>query len=245
MSRNFELLAQLDARFDKEPTDNLPFPVRPAGQQETAGHADSAFEEAMLRLVQRVFLSDKGSAPRQIVFCGVDGENGSTSVCAGAARTLAAAISQTVCVVDANRRSPGLSSALGIPNTSSMFQNRASMREGCAQIENNLWFGNIDALAGEMGPLPHTDKLKDRLTRLRGAFDFVLIDVAGTNLSEDAAVVSRLTGAALLVVDANRTRRVTARRAMETLETASGITVLGTVLYNRSFPIPGWVYKRL
>ena len=119
------------------------------------------------------------------------------------------------------------------------------MREGCVQVESNLWMGGIEAVAGEIGSLSSLDQLKDRLTRLRSVFDFVLIDVPGTELSEDAAMVGRLVSATILVIDANRTRRDAARRAMETLEAASGVTLLGTVLYNQSLPLPDWIYKRL
>ena len=50
--------------------------------------------------------------------------------------------------------------------------------------------------------------------------------------------------AAILVIEANSTRRLTARKAKESLD-AAGVRVLGTVLHNRSFPIPGWVYRNL
>ena len=50
--------------------------------------------------------------------------------------------------------------------------------------------------------------------------------------------------AAILVVEANSTRCLSAKNAQQTLA-AAGIRLLGTVLQNRSFPIPGRIYKRL
>ena len=72
----------------------------------------------------------------------------------------------------------------------------------------------------------------------------MLIDAPGTNVCEDASKLAQLAGAAVLVIDANRTRRITARKAMEALE-ASRVRLLGTVLHNRSFPIPERLYKWL
>jgi Mrp family chromosome partitioning ATPase len=76
------------------------------------------------------------------------------------------------------------------------------------------------------------------------AFDYLLVNAPGIGVSRDAALVGEVVGAAILVVEANATRRQTARRAKESLE-AAGVRLLGTVLRNRSFPIPESIYKRL
>jgi len=46
------------------------------------------------------------------------------------------------------------------------------------------------------------------------------------------------------VIEANRTRRLTARKAKETLD-AAGVRLLGTVLNNRTFAIPEAIYRKL
>jgi Mrp family chromosome partitioning ATPase len=48
----------------------------------------------------------------------------------------------------------------------------------------------------------------------------------------------------VLVLEANSTRRVAARKAKQALE-ASSVRVLGTVLNNRTFPIPEKIYRML
>jgi Mrp family chromosome partitioning ATPase len=57
-------------------------------------------------------------------------------------------------------------------------------------------------------------------------------------------LLGQVVDAAILVIEANRTRRLTVRRAKDTLD-AAGVLVLGTVLHNRTFPIPEGIYKRL
>jgi Mrp family chromosome partitioning ATPase len=63
-------------------------------------------------------------------------------------------------------------------------------------------------------------------------------------VSVDAAILGQVAGGTVLVIDADRTRRIAARKAKEFLDTAD-IKLLGTVLYNRSFSIPKMLYDRL
>jgi len=48
----------------------------------------------------------------------------------------------------------------------------------------------------------------------------------------------------VLVLEANATRRVAALSAKEALE-AAGVRLLGTVLNDRTFPIPEKLYRKL
>jgi Mrp family chromosome partitioning ATPase len=48
----------------------------------------------------------------------------------------------------------------------------------------------------------------------------------------------------VLVVQANSTRRVTAQKVKEKLQAANA-RLLGTVLSERTFPIPETIYKKL
>jgi Mrp family chromosome partitioning ATPase len=48
----------------------------------------------------------------------------------------------------------------------------------------------------------------------------------------------------ILVLDAHSTRRVTARKIKESLESGRS-RILGTVLSGRTFPVPDCLYRRL
>jgi succinoglycan biosynthesis transport protein ExoP len=247
MSRNFDLLTQ----FEREAgaTDKpMPAAADRAAVMPIApilsSHAGNASGEEMLRLVQRIFLSANGSAPRQVVLCGVDGENGSSSICARAGRTLAANSSRKVCLVDANVRSPGLSSMFGIDGTAPFSGTSAQLLEQCVKVGGNLWLAGPNILADNSRVLLPVNKLKERLAQLREVFEYMLIDAPGTSVCGDAQLLSQVADAAILVIEANSTRRQTARNAKEALD-AAGVRLLGTVLHNRSFPIPAKLYKRL
>jgi Mrp family chromosome partitioning ATPase len=247
MSRNFELMTQLE--LEAVVTDR---PEPDATDRATArdvvpilsSHASNAGGEEMLRLIQRIFLSANGSAPRQVVLCGVDGENGSSSVCAMAGRTLAANSSRPVCLVDANVRSPRLSGLFGVDGTTPFSGSSASLREQCVKIGGNLWLAGPNILAANSRVLLPPVQLKERLTQLRDEFEYMLIDAPGTSVCGDAQLLGLVADAAILVIEANSTRRLTARKAKENLD-AAGVRLLGAVLHNRSLPIPEGLYKRL
>jgi len=244
MSRNFELMTQIESEFGATHDRIRAAANRAVVKAVLPKDVGDIGGEAMLRLVQVMFLSTNGSAPRQVVFCGVDSEGGSSSVCANVGKTLAASNSGSVCLVDANLRSQRLSALFGVDKTVGFLRKSASTREQCAEIGDNLWLAGHDFLADDRGALPSVVRIKQLLAELRGAFDFVLIDAPGSGVSVDAATLGQVADGTVLVIEANATRRIAARKAKEALEAAS-VRLLGTVLHNRSFPIPKGLYQRL
>ena len=82
----------------------------------------------------------------------------------------------------------------------------------------------------------------DGLKELRSTFKYFLFSAA-INESE-MPILCNLCEAAVLVLTANVTRRETALRAKEQL-LRQGVTLLGTVLDQRTLPIPESIYRRL
>lgn len=247
MSRNFDLLMQIESDMRKagmpeqSATDRAAtMDVVPIYSQQAGGVCG----EEMLRFIQRIFLSADGTAPRQVVLCGVDDENGSSSVCAMAGRTLAANSPGKVCLVDANVRSPQLASLFGIDGANPFSATSAPLPDQCVRIGSNLWLAGPHILADKGRVLLPSTELKERLGQLRMEFEYLLIDAPGTSVSGDAQLLGMAADAAILVIEANSTRRLTARKARETLN-AAGVQLLGTVLHNRTFPIPDFVYRNI
>jgi Mrp family chromosome partitioning ATPase len=141
-------------------------------------------------------------------------------------------------------RSPRLSGFFGVDTTIPVSSKSASVREQCVQIDGNLWLAGTDLLADDRGVLLSVDELRHLFAQLCEVFEYVLIDAPGTSVCGDAAILGQVADAAVLVIEANSTRRLSARNAKEVLD-ASGVRLLGTVLHNRSFPIPEGLYKRL
>ena len=68
------------------------------------------------RLVQRMFLQQPQKAPRAILFAGIDQGTGCSQICLLVAEPLRADVNGSVCLVEANFRSPSLPSLLGTTN---------------------------------------------------------------------------------------------------------------------------------
>ena len=70
------------------------------------------------------------------------------------------------------------------------------------------------------------------------------MDVAAINSYDDCRVLARFAEGVVLVLKANSSRRDSTRDTIQELR-ASNVRVLGTVLNQRTFPIPDRIYKHL
>lgn len=238
MSRNFELLQQME-----QPIGALSDLFVPAAAQEHEeavrrngnGHAQTE----ILRLVHSLFLSGGTSAPRRVLFCGLDAGDGSGPVCVGAGEALAGETEASVCVVDVKLSAPSLHHYFTVDEVSKP----CGMGEefGARQMSNNLWFVAPEELQMNGDPAAGAEQLRSRLQEIGKRFEYVLI--AAEPIGR-AAMLGSATDGVVLVLEANKTRRVAALSAKEALE-AAGVRLLGTVLNNRTFPIPEKLYRKL
>lgn len=202
--------------------------------------------EEEIKLVQRVFLGQR--SPRTVLFCGVEAEAGCASICARVGETLAAQAEGPVCVVDANFRSPSLHHYFGVDNFKGLAEallQSGPVQEFALQLpECGLWvIPSGFETSRHSFPLV-LDGLRSRMTELHGAFKYVVVHSSSVASYTDSILLGRWTDGVVLVVEANSTRRETARRAKERLAVAN-VPVLGVVLNNRTFPIPETLYRRL
>jgi Mrp family chromosome partitioning ATPase len=262
MSRNFELmqLAGRDAEFHRvrQVHETVP-PInplkeaeyaesyRPAQRDATGLDLDELACEESLRLVQRTFLQGQGAA-RTVVFAGVDHGNGCSRLCVRIAETLASNVTGSICLVDANLRTPSLPRLFGVSNhygLTDALLNPGPIRSFTKPLRNQkLWLLSCGSIAADSPRLFNSDDLQKRLVELRREFDYVLIDAAPLARYGDAMALGKLTDGIVLILEANSTRREVALTVSENLR-AAGIKILGAVLNKRTFPIPERLYHLL
>ena len=208
--------------------------------------ADQIAEGEYAKLVQRVFLRPTGDAPQVVVFSGIDSGNGCTRVCRKTAEVLAGASSGTVCLVDADSYSSHSQQAeRDLSSPREPLQNSGPIRSYVHEMETpNLWTLSRGCAGSTHNNPIAIDIVRARLQELRQEFDRVLIDAPPLNQCGDAMAFAQLGDGLIVVIEANATRRQTARKVMETLG-QSGVTVLGVVLNKRMFPIPERLYRQL
>lgn len=248
MSRNYELMQERerDQSFFSPRIIEAAFPTPgEVGNREARRQLTS---DLTLGLVQRIFLQRTQEPPRMVVFAGIDHGNGCSRIAASVAESLAGNAPGTVCLVEANFRSPALPMMLGTTNyhglTDALLEEgpiRPFMKRVCSE---SLWLLSSGPLAGDSPNLLTSERMKARSTELRKAFDFVIVDAPPMTRYADAIVLGQLSDGVVLVLEAEYTRREAARIAVESLR-SSGIQVLGAVLNKRTFPIPEKIYNML
>jgi Mrp family chromosome partitioning ATPase len=254
MSKNFELMQQAGKETEFQPSRKLePIAVTSFGNgngyREIDGmNLDQVAGEESLRLVQRIFLLQSEEPPHMVTFAGIDHGGGSSEICVRAAETLTKNISGTVCIVEANLRSPALPGMFGTTNhhglTNALLTD-GPIRSFAKPVRGDkLWLLSSGALAVDSANLLNSERLRMRLTELRREFDFVLIDAPPLTRYADAIALGQLSDGFVLVLEANATRREAALKVSENLR-AANIKVLGAVLNKRTFPIPESLYNKL
>ena len=246
MSRHFELLQQVE----KDGELFVISDTRPAPTNGKRGHLDleALTREERIKLVQRVFLLPGADAPHVVVFSGVEAGDGSSWICAHVGETLASQVQGAVCVVDANLRTPSLHRYFGTEKLSGLtdaITQSQHVRDFARQLPGgHLWILTSGSQSSDPGAVLTSERFRSLLNELRAEFDFVVIDAPSVNLYADAILLGKLTDGVVLVVQANSTRRETARKAKESLESAK-VKLLGAVLNKRTFPIPEALYRKI
>jgi capsular exopolysaccharide synthesis family protein len=259
MSKNFELMQQAGLDQALRPVrpvrapDLPPSPrrrVRNGHGLKKSAHLDieQFAREESLRLVQRIFLLQTQAPPRAVVFAGIDHGNGCSEICVSVAQTLAGNVRGSICLLEANLRSPALPGLFGTTNhyglTDALLQ-EGPIRSFAKPLRgDNLWLLSSGSLAPDSAKLLNSDRLKTRFAELRKEFDYVLIDAPPLTRYADAVGFGQMTDGFVLILEANVTRREAALRVSENLR-ASGIHVFGAVLNKRTFPIPESLYHKL
>jgi capsular exopolysaccharide synthesis family protein len=248
MSRNFDVMQEMerDQAFHSDGTVEPAFPT--LGEDRNRDTHRRLASDLTLTLVQRLFQQQTQEPPRMVVFAGIDHGNGCSQIAASVAESLAGNASARVCLVEANFRSPALPAILGTTNyhgLSDALLEEGSIRSFITPVRNEgLWLLSSGPLAADSPNLLISERMKARSAELRKEFDFVIVDAPPMARYADAIGLGQLSDGIVLVLEAESTRRETARMVVENLR-SSGIQVLGAVLNKRTFPIPEKIYNKL
>jgi protein-tyrosine kinase len=211
------------------------------------GHLAAIAREEELRLVQRVFPGTQ-NAPQVVLFSSLETTGDRPGIAGRVGEILASRGQGPVCVVDANFHSPSLHRHFDIEN----HRGLAEAALETTGIENfvqqtgvaNLWLMPSGVAFDRLTFSAITEGLRGRMTELRYAFRYVVIQAGPLRPETSEMLMSRWTDGVVLVVEANTTPRELAKRVKDNL-LAAKVRFLGVVLNNRTFPIPDAIYRRL
>ncbi|MET4705309.1 polysaccharide biosynthesis tyrosine autokinase [Frigoribacterium sp. UYMn621] len=148
-----------------------------------------------------------------------------------------AATGRTVCLVDADLRTPAIATLFALDSTALGLSD--VLADGIPFADALQPWGSSSLSIIQSGSVPpNASELVGSnaavvlFSRLRQEFDFVIVDSPALLPVTDGAILANLVGGALLVVGAGRVEARELRRSLELLESADG-SLVGTV-FNRA-----------
>jgi protein-tyrosine kinase len=199
------------------------------------------------KLIRSVFFNGHSQHIRSVVFTEIGNGNGRAWIGAHAADVLATAVSGRVCVVDANLRQPSLHTCFRVSNRMGfadlVMEASLGVMDVAQNVGSNLWL----LPSGQMSPpeqVFQSPYLAVRIAELRKLFDHLIVAAPDLNHLADVIAIGQRCDGLVFIVRANSIRRETALRAKQEVE-AARVMILGSVLTDRTFPIPQAIYSRL
>jgi hypothetical protein len=204
---------------------------------QSTGWSPQNFAQEQIRgLVRQVFFSNAVRPVRQVVFSSVEAETDVLSICRRVGEALALETAGSIAVAGGDPR------ALRNSDTRQAVKDGGSPLRGLApQSGSNVW---MVSRIGVDGDRSSTASLHTQLGDMRREFEYSLVAAPPVGDSNEARAMAQFADGIILVLSARHTRRVTARKIKEMLQAVQA-RLLGTVLSDRVFPIPGGIYRRL
>ena len=222
-------------------------PLKP-GEQLRAGLDSRSREAEAYRSIRTnltfTFGNTQGGAKRLLVTSPGPGEGKSTTA-ANLAVVFGLAGSRVV-VVDADLRRPTQHRIFGIPNTSGLTNVLANSEVGLAQTVQRTAYEGVWLLAS--GPIPAnpsellgSGRMQSILGALEEHFEIIILDTPPALAVTDAAVLSSIVSATVVVVKHGKTRSAELKHTVERLAVA-GRPIAGVIINGVRDTSPGYYY---
>ncbi len=198
-----------------------------------------------------IFFAPEAKTPKTLLVTSAERQEGATQIAAALAILGAQSNAELrVLLVDFNLHQPRLADVLDIQPTIGL----AEVIRGEAKLDQAICDTGLPNLgllpAGQQVDRPlgllRSERLRTIMEELRQneQVDHVIIDTAAANGHPEAQTLAGLVDGVLLVTRAGVTRRESVAEAKKRIEQNQG-RLLGVVLNQRRFPIPGFLYRRL
>lgn len=190
------------------------------------------------------------STPRQsviLVASAVSGEGAST-IARNTAIALGRQRTARVLLVDANFRAPVQHAEFHAERANGLSDVIAGSVSLTSAVKHDVNSGLSLLTAGDPIDSPSRmltqSVLQSLVMALTSLFDWVIVDGPPLTVYPEAVSLAAVSGGAVLVVRAERTRREVVEESKKLLG-ESGVDVIGAVLNRRKYHIPGFIYRRL
>ena len=209
-------------------------PIHEQVPRQASSSAASVHDEQIHALIQQLFFGHESKAVRHVGFAAIEASTATATLCLEVAQALAEKDQYKVVLVDASLDPVPLQTALQIscPNRT----------QAVWPIAQRLWMVPRHSWLPDACGRRITGQNLSRLRELTTEFDFSILWCA--SVSWLTASVGRTCDGLVLVLTANKTRRLVAAQIKDQL-TKARVPMLGTVLAERRFPVPQGLYRSL
>lgn len=153
-----------------------------------------------------------------------------------------------ILLIDADLRRASISKYLGLKGQAGLSE-ILSDSQSTQEALLHVGIDNLTILTA--GKVPHnpaellgSTKLRTIIQELRQKYDFIIIDTPPLIPVTDAGIVATQTDGAVMVIKANVTQRGIVKHSQELLAQAQ-CKILGFILTNIQYHIPGYIYRYL
>jgi Mrp family chromosome partitioning ATPase len=209
-------------------------PICEQVQRRAVSATASVHDDQIHALIQQLFFQHESRPIRHVGFAAVEASTATATLCFEIATALAEEGRYDVGLIDAHPDAVPLQTELRIPSH--------SRAEATWLIAPHLWMVPRQSWLPDAGEERITDQNLSRLRELTTEFDFSILRCA--SVSWLTASIGRACDGLVLVLTANKTRRLVAAQIKDQLSKAQ-VPLLGTVLGQRRFPVPQGLYRSL
>ena len=209
-------------------------PIREQARPNAVPANAAARDDQIQSLARQLFFCPQSAPVHHVAFAAVEASTETAKLCLDLARAVADQDRYDVGLIDAHHDASPLQTRLQIP---------APVRaETSWPMGRRLWMVPRQSWLPESSGKRITDRNLSRLQELTTEFDFSILWCAP--VSWVTASIGQICDGLVLVLTANKTRRLVAAQVRDELNKAQ-VPLLGTVLAERRFPVPQGLYRSL
>jgi len=190
-----------------------------------------------------LFLKDKNL--KSVLITDAEDSKGMGVVVATLGTYLAKKLGRKVLIIDANLRFPSMSKIFNIadiPGLTDVLEGKSLFEYVVQDLGGNLYVLPTSDTVLNPVTLLDSSVMPDVIKKAEEQYEIVFVGCASLKNFTDAVIVSSITDGTVLVINEGKVRRQVIKNAIAPLEQRKA-NIIGAILNNRTYPIPGIIYK--
>ncbi len=202
------------------------------------------------QLAAEIYFSPNRDKPKVLTVASAEGREGRSSIALALAIQVRLTLSESVVMIEANLRSPSVGKLIGL---SREHAGLADLLSGTNNVDSAITSvgkelpdvlpaGNVDGI--RISNLINREKWNNLISELKKRYEYLIIETPAINRFPEGQIITGLSDATVIVINAGTTSRESVALAMKKIESAGG-HLSGVVLNRKQFHLPNWLYRRL